>query len=108
MKAFDVIIQVKFLTTDEGGRETAIRSRNYGCPVIFDDQGFDCRFAMNKEEVYKLGCSYEIPIRFLNYNAVQPHLELGKKITLWEGKTIATGTITQIAKNISNEDCLPD
>jgi hypothetical protein len=39
----DAIINVRFLTTAEGGRNTAVGGQFYACPLFFDNEGFDCR-----------------------------------------------------------------
>jgi hypothetical protein len=40
--------------------------------------------------------SDEVPIVFLSEDEVLPHLKPGATFTLWEGKTIGTGTVLRI------------
>jgi hypothetical protein len=94
----DAKIRVRFLPETEGGRRTDVSGREYGCPLLVDGQGFDCRFMATTEAVYSLGHEYEIPIQFLSPEMALPLLGVGRKISLWEGRTIAEGTITWARK----------
>ena len=89
----DAKITVRFLETQEGGRKSDVVASNYGCPLMVDGEAFDCRFLPFQEDVYHLGRTYEIPIKFLSPDLALSHLSVGVRITLWEGKTIAAGTI---------------
>jgi hypothetical protein len=57
----DVIIEVRFKTSAEGGRQgnVEIALTPYGCPLIVDGEAFDCRFLL-KERVLELGETYEV------------------------------------------------
>lgn len=94
----DAKIRVRFLPETEGGRRTDISGREYGCPLMVEGQGFDCRFMATTEPVYRLGHEYEIPIKFLSPETALPLLVVGRKMSLWEGRTIAEGTIIWIRK----------
>ncbi len=91
----DVIIEVRFKTTAEGGRKTSVVGQVYGCPLFVDGSGFDCRLILEGREL-QLGGIYEIPVKFMNPDLVLPKLKRGKLITLWEGKEIATGKILKL------------
>lgn len=104
MTTYDAIIQVKFLTPEQGGREHSIQGCNYSCPLIVDEQGFDCRFVLEEEQIFNLGSSYKIPIRFLNFKTARPYIEEGRSLALWEGKIIATGTIFRISEDFDKDD----
>lgn len=96
MKA-EAIILIRFLTPDEGGRETPIEGDRYGCPIMINDsQGFDCRFVLEGHTTFKLGSEYEIPVKFLNPTAALKSLQEGKEIFLWEGKKIGLGAVKKI------------
>jgi len=95
----DAWICVRFLSPTEGGRKTDISVRAYGCPLLIDGQGFDCRFMATTEAIYHLGHEYKIPIKFLSPELALPLLSIGKKINLWEGRIIAEGTVTWIQRD---------
>lgn len=94
----DANIRVRFFPEAEGGRRTDVTACEYGCPLLVDGQGFDCRFMPTTETVYSLGQEYEIPIKFLSPEMALPLLSVGRKISLWEGRPIAEGTITWVRK----------
>ena len=60
----DAIINVRFLTTAEGGRNTAVEGQFYACPLFVDNEGFDCRLLLEGRRL-ELGSAYEVPIKFL-------------------------------------------
>ena len=62
----EAIIHIRFLTSAEGGRTSPISGEKYGCPIMVDGAGFDCRFVLNETTCFELGGSYEIPVNFLN------------------------------------------
>ncbi|QDT55090.1 hypothetical protein Pan44_31310 [Caulifigura coniformis] len=97
------VIRVRFLTTAEGGRKTAIQGVRegiqdvkYGCPVYLNGQAFDCRFWPFAAGGYELGQEYDIPIRFLYPERAMKWVSPGAPVTLWEGKTIAVGQVLTI------------
>lgn len=94
----DAKIRVRFLSQTEGGRKSDISDQSYGCPLIVGAKGFDCRFMGTTEDGYRLGHEYEIPIKFLSPELALPLLDVGRKISLWEGRTIAEGTIIWVRK----------
>lgn len=90
----DAWLDLRFLTTEEGGRRTPIHSEKFGCPVMISDrEGFDCRFVLDGLTNYKLGESYRVPVKFLNPEIALEKLKDGYKIFLWEGKVIAEGVV---------------
>ncbi len=92
----DALINVRFLTSSEGGREHPIQGDKYGCPLIVKNNGFDCRFILGENMCFELGKTYQIPIKFLDSEYALSHIQEGETISLWEGKTIATGKIIMI------------
>jgi len=92
----EAIIRVRFLTNDEGGRTTPISHGPYGCPLMVNGKGHDCRFIMEQDSHYELGKIYEIPVKFLNPTLALKDITEGIEISLWEGKTIGIGSILKI------------
>jgi hypothetical protein len=92
----DAIVEVRFKTTAEGGRQTDIShdSGEFRCPLFVGDESFDCR--VHYEGILRLGSVYELPVRFLSPELVLPKLSRGCRIRLWEGKDIATGVVLSL------------
>jgi hypothetical protein len=88
----DAIIEIRFKTTAEGGRQDAIVGTFYGCPLFIDGEAFDCRLSLNGKTLL-LGETYKLPVKFLNRDLVLPKLSQGKTVILWEGKEVATGRV---------------
>lgn len=92
----DARLKVRFLTTEEGGRETAIHGDKYGCPVIFGgNKAFDCRFVLSGQELFELGKVYEIQVKFLNPELAIKEFQRGVEVSLWEGRIIAEGKVIE-------------
>ncbi|MGB2621828.1 MAG: hypothetical protein WA857_01120 [Candidatus Acidiferrum sp.] len=93
----DAIIEIRLKTTLEGGRQGAIviTQHPFGCPLFVDGEAFDCRFLVENQTL-ELGNTYKLPIKFLRPDLVLSKLSVGKSLTLWEGKDIATGKILRL------------
>lgn len=91
----DAIINVRFLTTAEGGRNTAVEGQFYACPLFVDNEGFDCRLLLEGRRL-ELGSAYEVPIKFLYRELALPKLAVGKEVLLWEGRNVAKGQVVKI------------
>mgnify|MGYP006890189297 CR=1 FL=1 len=91
----DAIIKVRFLTTVEGGRNTAIEGQFYACPLFIDNKGFDCRLMLEGQR-FELGVDYEVPVKFLYRELILPKLKIGKEVELWEGRKVANGLVLKI------------
>lgn len=95
-KSADAIIEVRFKTPSEGGRKTPITGNMYSCPLLIDGEGFDCRIWLGNKKI-ELGKIYDLEVSFLFRSLAKPHLNIGREISLWEGKEIANGKIKGIA-----------
>jgi hypothetical protein len=93
----DVHVKVRFKTTEEGGRQSAVSGDFYACPFLIEGKGFDSRLLLGGRRL-ELGETYEVPVKFLNSQKVLPHLTKGKSFILWEGKDVASGSIISIQK----------
>ena len=80
----DVYIKVRLKTNEQGGRKTSVKRKMslgvdfYACPLIVDDKAYDCRLLIGDKEI-ELGKYYEIPVKFLDKDAVLPNLSVVKK-----------------------------
>ncbi|WEF35480.1 hypothetical protein [Pseudoduganella chitinolytica] len=91
----DALITVRFLSPEEGGRAQPASGRTFGCPLFVDGEGYDCRLLLDGL-VLQPGQQYELPVKFLRREHAEERLRIGAPITLWEGKTIASGTISHV------------
>jgi len=91
----DVIINVRFLTPAEGGRNTAVEGQFYACPLFVDSEGLDCRLLLEGRRL-ELGSTYEVPVKFLYRELALPKLAVGKDVLLWEGRNVAKGRVVKI------------
>jgi hypothetical protein len=91
----DAYIEVRFRTTEEGGRKSPVVGAFYACPMFIDGEGFDCRLFIKGLKL-NLGSYYEVPLKFLNREMALSRLSVGKIVTLWEGRDVADGKITKI------------
>jgi hypothetical protein len=69
IKTPDAIIEVRFRTTDEGGRKTPVDGDFYSCPLFVDGEGFDCRIFLGNQRA-ELGQWYQFPVKFLRRDFV--------------------------------------
>ena len=91
----DAVIEVTFLTTEEGGRTSPIEAGRYpyNCPIMVNGHGFDCRFVFGETSLFELGRTYQIGVKFLSPDLAIAELKEGDAIRLTEGKTIARGKV---------------
>jgi len=92
---YDAIIEVRFMTAEEGGRKTPVGGPFYACPLFVEGQGFDCRLLL-EGRCLELGNVYEVPVKFMNSELALAKLAKGTGISLWEGRSVATGRILEI------------
>lgn len=88
----DALLEVRFKTTEEGGRNTPVNGDFYACPLFVDGEGFECRLLI-KGRTLELGIRYEVPVKFMNKELILPKLEIGKVVMLWEGKDVGSGKV---------------
>ena len=67
----------------------------YGSPFVLGGDAFDCRLLLQGRRL-ELGKTYEVPVKFLNWQLVGPRLAEGTRFVLWEGKDVAVGSILRI------------
>ncbi len=94
----DAIIEVRFKTSAEHGRQTTVHGDYYGCPFMVDNEAFDCRLLLHGRDL-ELGKTYQVPVTFMNWQLVRPRLSVGKAFMLWEGKHVATGKVVRLEKD---------
>jgi hypothetical protein len=91
----DVEIKIRLKSTAEGGRAKIIAGKYYSCVLFIEGKAFDCRIPL-RGKTFSPGQTYDIPVFFLNPIDALRKLSVGSNISLWEGRTIATGIVTFI------------
>ena len=92
----DIIIEVRFLTAEEGGRRSPIEGGRYGCPIIANGRGFDCRFVLEGTKRFEPGKTYRIQVKLLDAATALSELKEEAEISLWEGRNIAEGRVFKV------------
>ena len=97
----DILAEVYFKKTREGGRATNIKGTSsdssYGCSLFIANEGFECRLIIGNQ-LYELGKHYLIQIKFMRSTVALSKLTINSSFLLWEGKIIATGRVIKILR----------
>lgn len=91
----DAVIRVRFLTAAEGGRTTNVKGAVYSCPMLIENEAFDCRIDLEGKTL-ELGSTYEVPVRFLAPDVAVPKLRPHMRVRLWEGFPVADAEIVTL------------
>ena len=91
----NILVKVRFFTTIEGGRETAIQGEYYRCPLFIDGEASECRFLLYGQRI-ELGKTYNLPVKFLWIENVVHKFTVGKEVLPWEAGIIGRGEIIEI------------
>jgi len=95
------IATIRLMSPAEGGKRLAIRG-DYRCPVFFRNvpelslHGYECRLLLGEISIVPGETARDVPIAFLSPNDVFPHLNIGVRFRLWEGRDIGDGEITRM------------
>jgi len=90
--------------TEDGGRTQPIPLVAYGLPVFFNDipalaaHGYDCRMLVTEygAPISPGDTVDEIALLFLYEDDVLPYIQPGVTFSLWEGKTIGSGSVLRV------------
>ena len=103
MNTVVVWANIAFCRMDEGGLKLSFCPYDFftgdqlqiGYPMEIDGCYYDCRLFMPPRFV-ELGKSYCMAIRFLSPDLALLRLSVGKRFTLWQGRTIADGIVVRM------------
>ena len=95
-KASHIKATVYFLPTEDGGRKTPAGKQIFLVPFLLNGSYYDCVLKLFDVGPMRPGQTAEIPIVFMCPQRVIPLLKHRSKFELWEGRTIAKGTVTEI------------
>ena len=97
----DILAEIYFKKTSEGGRATNIKGNapdsSYGCSLFIANEGFECRLIIGNR-LFELGKHYVMQIKFMHSNDAISKLFINTCFRLWEGKIIATGRVIKILR----------
>jgi hypothetical protein len=93
---YDIIAEVRFFTTEEGGRNSSTPKSFFGCPMIIGGAKYDCRLLLDEIGSIKPGGEATVPIKFLDTETVLAFLKNEDNFELWEMRTIAEGKVIDI------------
>ena len=89
----EILVKVRFLNTDEGGRKGPILVELYKCMFGLGEELFDCGLDLSNTGPIELGQKVIVPIKFLCPELVKDRLKPGDKFYLREMDKVAEGEI---------------
>ena len=92
----DIVAELTFLPTAEGGRKGPTPPDFFGCPFGFGGEYFDVRFDLSEIGSIAPGASVRAPAKFLNPKLIKDRLSVGSEFILWEGRVIGRGRVLEI------------
>ena len=93
----DIIAKLKLYSKEEGGPSKNIPPVQFGCPLFFEGEYFDCRLLVDQLGTsIELGTLVTVPIKFLDPEFIKPRLCPGKHFKLWEMKFIGEGEVVGV------------
>jgi len=78
----DAIARIRMYTKEEGGKSKVISGEQFGCPLYYKQEGFDCRLLLGGQRNLRAGDTAELPIKFLFPEHIKPRLKEGDTFTL--------------------------
>ena len=93
----DIIADVKFYTTQQGGRIYPTPSEYFGCIFEVHGSNHDARLLLSEVGAIEPGeIKKAVPIKFLCADLVIPKIEPGNVLYLSEGNLIGEATVIRI------------
>lgn len=93
----DVIVDVKFYKTEDGGRKGPTSPEFFPCLFVINNHNHDCRLLLdNIGSIFPGDFKINVPIKFLCPDLVIPKLKNGMKFYLRGVKIVAEGVVKEI------------
>ena len=92
-----VVAEIHFIPTAEGGKKLQLTRSLFGCPLNLNGDYFDMRIDLSEVGIVSPGDTVRVPMAFLSPELILPRLRVGSEFTLWEGRTVARGRVTEIS-----------
>lgn len=94
--AYDIIADIIFFKTEDGGRKSSTPDDKYRCIFIFKDNNYDCQLNLETVGSITPGDTVSAPIVFFKSSLIKNKLSVGDKFLLRERNIIASGTVNEI------------
>ena len=97
-KTPDAIVEVRFMTHEEGGRTEPVDPAHFSAVFEIDRAYHSGRFLpfLSGGEFMELGRSYEVPVVFVFPELVLHKIFAGKILPIWDGRVVATGKVIRV------------
>jgi hypothetical protein len=92
----DIVVDVRFYATSEGGRHEPTTDRHFSCPFRFEGELFDCLLLLEKTGPIRPGQRAVVPIKFLRPDVIKDMLSTGQRFQLWDMRPFAEGQIIEV------------
>ena len=92
----EIVSEIRFLGTEQGGRQGPTEADWDGCPMQIGEAFHDCRLDLSEHGPISPGETIRLPITFVEPSLVHGRLWPGVAFTLWEGKTVAEGRVVSM------------
>lgn len=92
----DLIAEVAFYRTEDGGRKGPTPPNKFGCLVRLGTDYCDCRLYLDGTGALRPGQLATVPLKFLSSDIVRTRLGKGDVFHLWEGKDIAEAKVLDV------------
>jgi len=93
----EIIADLEFLATDQGGRRGLTPRDRFKCPLQYDGEYFDCVLDLESCSPISPGERMSVPIQFLCPELIVPRLYVGAPVAPWELRIIARGVVTELS-----------
>jgi hypothetical protein len=94
---YDVVAELKFITTNEGGRTGATPSNFLNCIFVFRENNYDCRLLLEDiGHILPGDFIKQVPIVFFHPELIKENLKVNDIFSLRELNIIANGKILAI------------
>lgn len=93
----DIIADLKFYTTENGGRKGPTPSNFFGCVISIDQNNFDARLLLEQiGPIFPGECKRNVPIKFLSTDLALMKLKKKQQFFIRDGQVIGAGKVIKI------------
>ena len=95
----EIEAEITLLSTECGGRDSAILSGEYRGVLSVGDENYSARFQVKNETGFSLSETQIVGVQFLFPDAALPFFPVGATFAVWEGRNIGHGKVIKRLKN---------
>ena len=99
----DIMAEVYFYPTEQGGRKGPTPDTFFGCIFVYKNKNYDCRLLLDGIGSIYPGQRVIVPIVFL-YSDILKLLKEGDTFYLWDGGNKAEGKVLKICNHLSSNE----